>query len=80
MEYVNTLLTGEYNGVSNKLEEVWSIRRNIGVAGRNSTVSQLTNMYSRHGALPAAQTHLPPGELCLFICLLFVCKLICTQV
>lgn len=63
-----------YNGgMSNKLEEVWSVRRNIGV-GRNvnSTISQLTtNMYSRHGALPATggQPHLPPGTVCLSVCL-----------
>ena len=60
--------TGEHNGMSNKLEEVWSVRRNIGV-GRNvnSTISQLTaNMYSRHGALPAAG-HLPPG-MCVCVC------------
>ena len=60
--------------MSNKLEEVWSVRRNIGV-GRNvnSTISQLTtNMYSRHGALPATagQPHLPPGTVCLSVCLL----------
>lgn len=56
--------SGEHhNGMSNKLEEVWSVRRNIGV-GRNvnSTISQLTtNMYSRHGALPAGgHPYLPP--------------------
>ena len=54
--------------MSNKLDEVWSVRRNIGV-GRNvnSTISQLTaNMYSRHGALPAAGGHLPPGILSVY--------------
>jgi len=59
--------------MSNKLEEVWSVRRNVGL-GRNvnSTISQLTsNMYSRHGALPAAghPSYLPPGNNHVFVCL-----------
>ena len=54
--------------MSNRLEEVWSVRRNVGL-GRNinpapvTTTSHLTtNMYSRHGALPAHHQYLPSGE------------------
>ena len=69
--------------MSNKLEEVWSVRRNIGV-GRNvnSTISQLTtNMYSRHGALPAAggHPHLPPGSVYVPLCVC-VCVCVCACV
>ena len=58
------------------------MRRNIGV-GRNviSTISQLTtNVYSRHGALPAAgHTHLPPGILPLCVCVR-ACACVCVCV
>ena len=66
--HYDNIIGDHHNGMSNKLDEVWSVRRNIGV-GRNvnSTISQLTaNMYSRHGALPAASGHLPPGILSVY--------------
>ncbi|XP_065907171.1 uncharacterized protein [Dysidea avara] len=61
----NVKQSGDQHHMSNRLEEVWSVRRNVGL-GRNinpapvTTTSHLTtNMYSRHGALPAHHQYLP---------------------
>ena len=71
--------------MSNRLEEVWSVRRNVGL-GRNinpppvTTTSHLTtNMYSRHGALPAHHQYLPSGEcVCVYLCVrVYLCVCVC---
>ena len=59
--YLPMSLLGDQHHMSNRLEEVWSVRRNVGLGRNINPAPVTTNMYSRHGALPAHHQYLPSG-------------------